>query len=768
MQKTVIVWLFLLFFSVAKASDDGLWKVYLSFSDMEQVEETPEYVYAVANGSLVAYGKEDNSVRTFYKGNGLNDNSILWIRYNRETNSLLLVYENGNIDIMEGSDVYNLPYLANSSSVTDKTINSVMFDKEFAYLSGSFGIMVVNMEKKEITDTYRFTENVFASCIYGEMVYALTESGIRCASLSANLIDRSNWTLYKQVNDATDLFVFEDQLCYFISGTGVYRITDLDAGTATLLSESNAARVRMVAGQLACFWNDAVRIFRTQNDRRLLTGAGVTDLSALTADDTYWVVRGENGLQQLSYGEGGFSAVSEVLSLKDEGPLINAPYHITCNSGKVYVVGGGKNSNGTFFNNPGRVMVYDYNRWTETEDLSSKFDIPIRNFTKLAVNPKDPTEWYVASCGEGLIRYKDGVATDWYTFTNSTLESILPDISNRYHYVRVDGVAFDAEGNLWMNSAEVDNALSVLDTEKQWHAIYVESLSGVRTLDDLLITSSGKKWLNVPRVTGEVQLTVVDNGNSLDDAVSVRFDQFTDQDGNSFVPSSFTCMAEDRDGYLWVGTDRGPVYFSNPDVAISDSERFRNSCMRVKLPMDDGTNSAYYFLDNVRVTAMAVDAGNRKWFGTADQGVYVLGEGNDEVIHQFTTENSPLLSNTIYAFGINHETGDVFIGTDRGLVSYRGEATEGKSDYSSVRVYPNPVRPAHDNRVTVAGLMENSNVKITDLNGNLIYQTRSVGGQVIWDCRNYSGRTVASGIYLVLSASEDAAESVVAKIAVVN
>ena len=176
MQKTVIVWLFLLFFSVAKASDDGLWKVYLSFSDMEQVEETPEYVYAVANGSLVAYGKEDNSVRTFYKGNGLNDNSILWIRYNRETNSLLLVYENGNIDIMEGSDVYNLPYLANSSSVTDKTINSVMFDKEFAYLSGSFGIMVVNMEKKEITDTYRFTENVFASCIYGEMVYALTES----------------------------------------------------------------------------------------------------------------------------------------------------------------------------------------------------------------------------------------------------------------------------------------------------------------------------------------------------------------------------------------------------------------------------------------------------------------------------------------------------------------------------------------------------------------------------------------------------------------
>ena len=163
-----------------------------------------------------------------------------------------------------------------------------------------------------------------------------------------------------------------------------------------------------------------------------------------------------------------------------------------------------------------------------------------------------------------------------------------------------------------------------------------------------------------------------------------------------------------------------------------------------------------------------VDNGNRKWIGTDGSGVYVLSEDNQEIVHQFNTSNSPLLSDKIYSIEINENTGEVFIGSDKGLVSYKGEATKGKDDYSDVYAYPNPVRPEHRDKVTITGLMDNSIVKITDLNGNLVYQTKSLGGQAIWNCRNTKGVRVASGVYLVLSATEDSKESIVTKIAVIK
>ncbi len=316
-----------------------------------------------------------------------------------------------------------------------------------------------------------------------------------------------------------------------------------------------------------------------------------------------------------------------------------------------------------------------------------------------------------------------------------------------------------------MTNSEVNHAIKILDKEGNWHSLSVESLNNKYTVNDILVTSNNDKWVNIARPTDQICITVIANSSSLDEATSHKFTSFIDTDGNDYSPNSYNCMAEDKNGYVWVGTSKGPIYFTNPKLASSDNHSSIR-CTRVKLSDEDGT--LYYFLDNIMITTIKVDDGNRKWIGTQSDGVYVLSEDNQEVVHQFNTSNSPLPSDEIYSIEINKNTGEVFIGTNKGLVSYKGEATEGKSDYSEVSAYPNPVRPEYMDKVTITGLMDNSNVKITDIRGNLIYQTKSLGGQATWNCRNKSGNRVATGTYLVLSATENAKESVVTKIAVVK
>ena len=283
----------------------------------------------------------------------------------------------------------------------------------------------------------------------------------------------------------------------------------------------------------------------------------------------------------------------------------------------------------------------------------------------------------------------------------------------------------------------------------------------------ILITQKGYRWVNIPRVSPGI--FVFDDKGTIDDAtddVSNFFSLFSDADGKTIEVSAYYCMTEDKNGTIWMGTDKGPVICTVPSRAIESPGSLY--CSYIVRPLDDGTSNGYRLLENEKINAIAIDGGNRKWLGTESSGVFLLSEDGMETIAHFTTENSPILSNTIQSIAINNITGEVFIGTDKGLVSYMGDAIEGKKDYSEVRAYPNPVRPEYNDQVTVTGLMEQSNVKITDLNGNIIYQATSVGGQLTWNCRNRKGERVASGIYLVLATTPDAGESVVTKIMVIK
>ena len=699
-----VILLFLLSFPALSVNDNDNtlgWKTYLSYNNTDCVEESADQVFVVAEGALYTYGKEDNSIKQYYKGNGLSDTDIQSISYNKQTKSLLIVYKNCNIDILEEGSVKNIPYLYTTTSLND------------------------------------------------------------------NLLDGSNWKTYSipgfpSENSIDKISSFKNKLFYLSQNKGIYY--ESNETTVPLVSNTQMNNMKIVGEKLACMATSQVYIFTDTKTFDQINNLSIKDISTYQTDK-YWIAEGSKGLRSIQRkGANQFEAINEAIIL--DGPYSNSSYDIVSKNDKIYIIPGGKNLTGdNSFNKAGSIMIYDYEKWSvlEPSDVQNKLNTWPKDYTSIVVtNDAEKEIIYVSSFGYGVFQFIDREPSIVYNKTNSPLENAH---GNEGFYCRVDGLAFDKEENLWMTNSEVSKAIKILDKEGKWHSLSVESLNGKYTINDILVTSNNDKWINISRPANQACLTVVTNSSSLDEATSYEFKNFIDTDGNDFSPNNYTCMAEDKNGYIWIGTNKGAIYLTNPKLATTENNQSIR-CTRIKLINEEGT--PYYFLDNTIITTIKVDNGNRKWIGTDGNGVYVLSEDNQEIVHQFNTSNSPLLSDKIYSIEINENTGEVFIGSDKGLVSYKGEATKGKDDYSDVYAYPNPVRPEYRDKVTITGLMDNSIVKITDLNGNLVYQTKSLGGQVIWNCRNTKGVRVASGVYLVLSATEDSKESVVTKIAVIK
>lgn len=771
---TIILFSFFSFTVLAANFNTTGWKTYLSYNNTNSVEESNDQVFVVAEGSLYTYGKDDNSIKQYYKGNGLNDNTISLIRYNKQTKSLLIIYDNSNIDILEGGVATNLPYLSTSTSIRDKQINSVLVHDEYAYLSTAFGIVVINMAKKEIKDTYKLSLNITSCAIQNGNIYASTtnkaevSSGIIYASLKENLLDKANWKPYglSNLSDSHTISAiasFKNTLFYLVSQQGIFY--ENNGELSRIINSSTLKYMKVIGEKLACIDNS--RVFIVSDTQKFdQINLSINDISTYQADK-YWIAEGSKGLRSIQRkGSNSFEVLNEPIIL--DGPYSNSAFDIVCKNDKVYMIIGGKDLlNGKRFDKGGYILTYDYDKWSfiDPKEAQKKLNLPRnpRDYTSIAVTTDDSNDEivYASSMGDGVIQYKNGTPVQSYNEKNAFKET-AGGYGSGYCYI--DGLAFDKNGNLWMTSSEVNHAVLVLDKAGAWHRLDIEQLRGVYTINDILITSTNDKWIYVPRNTPK--LVMIPNSESLDEVSSYEFTTLIDTDGKELTPSNYTCVAEDKDGYIWVGTNRGAVYFTKPRISSAE-DKAATRCTRVKYTNEETGNLAY-FLDNVVVTTLKVDAGNRKWIGTKGNGVYVLDNDNETIVYQFNTTNSPLLSDNIYDIEINDKTGEVFIGTDKGLNSYQGEASEGKSDYSEIYAYPNPVRPEHMDKVTIVGLMDNSNVKITDLNGNIIYQTKSLGGQAIWNCRNANGSRVATGVYLVLASTEEASESVVTKIIVVK
>ncbi len=743
------------------------WRTHLASYNTTAVAEAENDVYAMADGTIYSYGKNDNNVKMYTKLNGLSDSDVKLIRYNMAVHTLMIVYSNGNIDLMSRDGMYNLPYLKNAGNIQDKTPNEINFVGDRAYLSTHFGIVVIDMKKKEVSETYKLGMKVYSSCLHGEMIYASTERGLYAASTKDNLMDFNNWKQLPTHGADFDskkivrIGIFQNKLCLCIPGAGLYYRND-GGQFIPFLKQIYIEGMTIQGDRLLAHTGENLYIYTSLESPAEIVSPGVVkDVSALKNTNTYWVASGTKGL--IGIRRKNANAFETFVSgLNIEGPKRNFCTFMTIQGGKLLVTGGDRWTDR--FNRPGTLMTYEGGKWTNFDEttVNKAVGYACRDYTGVAVDPDDAGHYFVSTFGEGVIEIKDNKYVQLYNHTNTPLVSAIDPSPN---YVRVGGVSFDKQKNLWMTNSGVQNGIVVRTADGKWKSLFYKGVSGVPLVDKILVTSKGHKWVNVPRGTPGL-LVFDDNGTPTDntDDKSNFFTLLRNARGEALNVSAFYCMAEDLNGEVWLGTDHGPVICSSPEAAIKDSQKFFGSV--IVRPNDDGSNGV--FLDSEQIKAIAVDGGNRKWLGTGSSGIFLVNPTGTETIQHFTTENSPLLSNHIQSIAIDHKTGEVFIGTDKGIISYLGDATQGSPDYSDVYAFPNPVRPDFDGSVTITGLIADSNVKITDLNGNLIYQAQSAGGQVTWNCRSHKGQRVATGIYLVLASTAQGAESVVTKIAVVK
>lgn len=751
----------------------GEWRTHFSYDNVNTITQSSNRVYAVSNGALFSVDKRDGSLEFYSKLSGLNDAAVSDIVYSSDNDCLIIIYKNSNIDIMRSGGITNVPDLYNKQLGTSKTVNDVFVYDDLAYLSCDFGLLIVNLSKNEVAETCYIGENaarvkVLNAVVCRDSIYAVTESALYSAAASnPNIVNYEYWNV-----TSADV----------LPGNGIIEQIHFWGNDLLLLRNGKVYKKGLNGGAWENVLND-VNIVSLHTSNGALMGMTASSVLRISPNYTYDVIPLANphaavwdNVRDLIWIAGDALGVISYDNLdqtinyyKPSGPAVNIPYRMTFSNGRLFVLQGGRWA--VQYDRLGVVMIYENGKWENI--LHTEFPLlPTgsypKDFMSVIVDPLDNKHFYVTSYGMGLYEFVNDELFEHYTFENSTISTIFPNgnLAQKYHFMRMDGGLVDKDGNLWVTSTSVSNGLNVMDRQKRWTAISYGNVLKLSTLGMMLapdITKS-RKWILSHRGTPGI-VFYDDNNTPYDnsDDFASMISSFKDQDNNTLSPMEYYSIAVDKDGAVWVGTDIGPLVFPDAEVSFNS-----NQCTRIKIPRNDGTNLADFLLENERINAIAIDGANRKWIGTESSGLYLMSENGQETIEHFTTQNSPLLSNQILSLAINPATGEVFVGTGSGLLSYQSDAADGSETIAKVSAYPNPVRENFNGVVTITGLVDGSIVKITDISGNLVCETRSNGSLATWDCKNKWGHKVSTGVYLAICVSEDGTEHGKTKILVIE
>ncbi len=746
----------------------GSWKAYPAYQIATMNVPAGDKIYSLCEGNLFSYNTADSEVFCYDKVNCLSDCKITCMDYCTSQKKLILVYENGNIDLLyENGEIVNLPQLKNKA-LTNKTINNLFVYKDMAFITTSFGVVIVDMKKEEIADTYDFNREVTAITANDTHIYLTTKTDLLIGDKTKNLKDEKNWTF--KCNWTCDKIVFFDgEVFSFRKGLGVYK-HNVNLVPSERINEKflymGISGDKLISGTA-----DKQYIFESADDFKTADEKAVkynNDFTYLTYNKgTYWASRGLHGLQPYKLANRQWTALQG--SIQPDSPVRDNPCYLRFVGERLLIAGAFYNYTGKVY--PGTVMYYENGKWTnfEEEDIPQKTGSAYRNMTTIAQDPSDPSHHFVTSTRNGLYEFKNGKFIKKYDNRNSSLYSIFPNDEKSWEVVCCSGATYDKEGNLWMLNNQIDTIFKVMKPDGKWVRLYYPELKGAETCDFIMFDSNNNIWMNSRRVEKRGIFVLNTNGTlekTSDDTHYLR-QGITNQDGTTYNEvSQYYCIAEDHDGKIWIGTSQGPFVINNP-VEFTHSDF---TYEQIKIARNDGSNLADYLLNGIAVTCIAIDGGNRKWIGTSYNGAYLISADGQEMIHHFTTENSPLLSDNIYSIAIHPRTGEVFFGTDNGLISYASDATEPeeKLEDENIYAYPNPVKPDYDGPVSIVGLTRDSEVKITSNTGQLIYSGFSNGGMFTWNVRTPQGKRVSSGIYNVIASTADGKEAVVTRIAVIN
>ncbi|MCF6366413.1 MAG: T9SS type A sorting domain-containing protein [Bacteroidales bacterium] len=746
----------------------GEWREHFSYRKTSCVADAGDKVYVAGELAVFSFDKEDGSIERLSKVNGLSDAEIQTIAFNKANNSLVIAYKNSNIDILKDNIIYNLSDIKRKQISHSKTINKITFIGNTAYLSCGFGIVLLNTEKLEFSDTYIIGENasylnINDISLFNNNLYAATDIGLYYADINeGNLSDYRNWHLvtnipdyqYKinilnsfngnlfanQINPATD-----NDTLYFLNNNNWNIFNENFDNIKSVTNTEN--NIVITQKGLLKIYDTSFNLVKTVDWYPLISGVSTwTDMRFGITDENLNIFIADNlhGLVQTNFGY--FES-----SLPD-GPSDNYTAKAETFNGTLITTNGNNKATGW------RAPVYNIFKDEMWETYGISNDTAM-NFFSIEINPNNPDNVFIGSWGYGIFEFDNNVWTKSYNNTNSSLQAIS---GYDYGFIRISDLTFDNNNNLWVANQHTGEPISVKTKDNEWQSFNFNGSITNYYPEEIITTQNNTKWV----VLGESKgiLAFNDNNTPLDknDDDYKLFSPVTSE--GEPVSNTIFSVEEDKSGNIWVGTGEGVVIYYNPDDVFTESIY----ADRIQLTSYGNDTTEQYLLSTDVITDIETDGADRKWIATQNSGVFLVSDNGKEEIHNFNKYNSPLISNSINDIAINHKSGEVFFLTDKGMMSYRSDATKAGETFGNVYVFPNPVRPDYSGLITVTGLADDVNVKFTDISGNVVFETNSLGGQAIWNGQTFNGRKVSSGVYLVYSTNDDGSQTFLTKLLFLN
>ncbi|UYZ57717.1 type IX secretion system anionic LPS delivery protein PorZ [Hymenobacter latericus] len=753
----------------------GDWQLHLPTNRSLMLADAGKRVFVVAQDAFYAFDKETNSLQLLSRRDGLTDVGVSAVAYDSLTQQVVVAYRSGTVDVLDATGRLLTSYadIRRKAISGSKEIYSIGFARRLAYLSTSFGIVVLDLQRREIRDTYAniaprgAVPQVYATAVLNDSLYAATSAGLLRGRLGTNLLDFNNWRGYpgfgpRPGNPYRNVVAHQGKVFAGINNDNLYRA--VGAGLVSLgFGAADFRSLRSSGAGLLVAEPTIVNVLNTRtNSRYQLKATAFADIrdAVRAVSGPVYVADFRNGLVRIdANGQNAQSFVSNA-------PPTTAAFNILTDGATrtVTVFTGGYQENYLQFGSRNGFYQYDADgRWTSFNAQTLPAN-QYPNLLDLSRGTRTPDgTLYVASYGQGLLQWKGPGEFRVFGLGNSPLRSGItdPQDPNLPLFVRVTDVATDPDGNVWVVNrwgrndvqgvTNFPGLFKFTPATNTWQA--AQAFPGSGNLERLVFDDLGHAWVSRDRRSSP-GLVAYDPETGRHRSIAIA--------SYNLPAVNVHDLAKDRNGDIWAATDAGVAVYSNPgQVFDADAPDFARPVVR----RGEGRGNELLYAEVVK--AIAVDGANRKWFGT-DNGLWLFSPDGDEGLLHFTTDNSPLPSNRIVDVAVDDYTGEVWVATDGGLVSYRGSATVTEGKVECAKVFPNPVRADFSGQVGISGLANNAEVKITDITGTLVYQTRATGGTVVWNLTDYNGRRVQSGVYLVLTADAHGKNGCISKVAVLS
>jgi hypothetical protein len=740
------------------------WKGYFSYNNVRFMSVGQNKVYASAENAYFSKHLLNDDVKTVNTVDGLSGQNISAFYHNKQLNRTFVGYENGLIIMINENDnnVRRFSDVINKDGIppNQKRINSFYEFENKLYIAAAFGIVVLDLNTFLFKDTFFMGPggqqiNVFNAVVFQNQIFAVTQlHGIRAAEVSnPNLIDFNLWSTFDG-GSWLKAVVFEDQLIGLNSDGIIYRY---NGNFFTPFFNFGATNTDVFPGDgflAACSVNRAV-LFNS-NFAPIINvplnqfpEATLSLTSVALVNNQLYVGTSGNGVFQTSSLNPG--KLNQILP---DGPSRNKIFGIqVAPSGSFLWTVYGEHTQAY---NPFPLDSYGVSKYSENGWLNIPYSevSPAKSIVRAFINPSNENQVYFSSFYSGILKFdNNGLVQVFNENSPNGPESIGYDPLNPD--IRINGSAMDRNGNIWFNNSRIDNALKVLRANGQWQSYSIANFSNFpaeNSYGKMQVDRNGTKWFVSSR----------EGVFGFNENMTPTFRKVTVENQTGFPFTDTRALAIDNRNQLWIGSVGGLRVMPSVD-------RFMNAGDLISRPIiivEDGL--AQELLADQYITAIAVDGANNKWIGTADAGIFQVSPNGQQTLQRFNQTNSPLPSNTVRDIDINGVTGEVFFVTDRGMVSFQGTATDGKRNFNDVVVYPNPVRPGFTGTVKITGLVDRANVKITDIEGNLVHEQTAPGGTIEWDTTAFGKYKVASGVYMIFLSTEDGLETKVKKIMIVR